>query len=194
MFENYLEETEYVNYSDRNVNKLAQKLKNESNSEIDLIRNTFYFVRDKINHSWDVKDNRVTVSASDVLREGVGICWAKANLLAALLRANGIPSGFSYQRLTLGDTPDTGYCIHALNTVYVSTINKWIRLDARGNNKNIHAEFSLEDEILAFKICSEGEFDYRDNHSSPDEKLMMILNNSTDAIDMYLHHLPDRLD
>lgn len=194
MFENYLEETEYVNYSDRNVNKLAQKLKNESNSEIDLIRNTFYFVRDKINHSWDVKDNRVTVSASDVLREGVGICWAKANLLAALLRANGIPSGFSYQRLTLGDTPDTGYCIHALNTVYVSTINKWIRLDARGNNKNILAEFSLEDEILAFKICSEGEFDYRDNHSSPDEKLMMILKNSTDAIDMYLHHLPDRLD
>lgn len=74
MFENYLEETEYVNYSDRNVNKLARKLKNESNSEINLIQNTFYFVRDKINHSWDVKDNRVTVSASDVLREGVGIC------------------------------------------------------------------------------------------------------------------------
>lgn len=194
MFENYLEETEYVDYSDRNVNKLAQKLKNESNSEINLIQNTFYFVRDNINHSWDVQDNRVTVSASDVLREGVGICWAKANLLAALLRANGIPSGFSYRRLTLGDTPDTGYCIHALNTVYVSTINKWIRLDARGNNKNIHAEFSLEDEILAFKICSEGEFDYRDNHSSPNEKLMMILKNSTDAIDMYLHHLPDRLD
>lgn len=194
MFENYLEETEYVNYSDRNVNKLAQKLKNESNSEIELIRNTFYFVRDKINHSWDVQDNRVTVSASDVLRERVGICWAKANLLAALLRANGIPSGFSYQRLTLGDTPDTGYCIHALNTVYVSTINKWIRLDARGNNKNIHAEFSLEDEILAFKICSEGEFDYRDNHSSPNEKLMMVLKNSSNAIDMYLHHLPDRLD
>ena len=194
MFENYLEETEYINYSDKNVNKLAQKLKNESNSEIDLIRNTFYFVRDKINHSWDVQDNRVTVSASDVLRERVGICWAKANLLAALLRANGIPSGFSYQRLTLGDTPDTGYCIHALNTIYVSTINKWIRLDARGNNKNIHAEFSLEDEILAFKICSEGEFDYRDNHSSPDEKLMMVLKNSTNAIDMYLHHLPDRLD
>lgn len=194
MFENYLEETEYVDYSDKNVNKLAQKLKNESNSEINLIQNTFYFVRDKINHSWNIQDNRVTVSASDVLREGVGICWAKANLLAALLRANGIPSGFSYQRLTLGDTPDTGYCIHALNTVYVSTINKWIRLDARGNNKNIHAEFSLEDEILAFKICSEGEFDYRDNHSSPNEKLMMILKNSTDAIDMYLHHLPDRLD
>lgn len=61
-------------------------MKNESNDEIDLIRNTYHYVRDMINHFWDVQDKRVTVSASDVLREGVGICWAKANLLAALLR------------------------------------------------------------------------------------------------------------
>ena len=140
-----------------------------------------------------MQDKRVTVSASDVLREGVGICWAKANLLAALLRANGIPSGFSYQRLTLGDTPDTGYCIHALNTVFVSSYDKWIRLDARGNKESIQAEFSIDEEKLAFKISSVGEIDYKDNHSYPDEKLMVVLKHSTDAIDMYLHHLPDTL-
>ena len=42
----------------------------------------------------------------------------RAYLLAALLRANGIPSGISYQRLTRADEDDReGYIIHALNTV-----------------------------------------------------------------------------
>jgi len=178
MFEEFLEETEYVDYTNDDIKKLAYKIKKESKDEIELIQNAYKYVRDDIKHSWDVQDKRVTVLASDVLREGVGICWAKANLLAALLRANGIPSGFSYQRLTLGDTPDTGYCIHALNTVYVSSCDKWIRLDARGNKEGVNAEFSLEEEKLAFKISSAGEIDYKDNHSYPDEKLMIVLKNS----------------
>ena len=193
MYNEYLEKTEYVDYEDLNIRSLAERLKNQAQDEISLIRNTFYFVRDEIKHSWDAQDRRVTVSASDTLREGVGICWAKSNLLAALLRANGIPSGFSYQRLTLGDTPDTGYCIHAMNTVFVASLNKWIRLDARGNKEGVNAEFSVEKEQLAFQIKSEGEIDYHDNHSYPDHGLMKVLRGSTDAIDMYLHHLPDRL-
>ncbi len=32
----------------------------------------FEFVRDNISHSWDAKDPRVTLSASDVLRQAVG--------------------------------------------------------------------------------------------------------------------------
>lgn len=119
----------------------------------------------------------------------------KNKLLAALLRANGIPSGFSYQRLTLGDTPDTGYCIHALNTVYLSSLNKWIRLDARGNTEKIHSEFSTEEEILAFHINPEyDEYDYNDNHAEPNDKLMKVLENNTDALYMYQCLLPDTLD
>lgn len=193
MFEKYLESSKYVDYDNPYVKHVADWLKAHSKDELMLIKLTYYFVRDKISHSWDVQDKRVTVSASDVLREGVGICWAKANLLAALLRANGIPCGFSYQRLTLGDTPDTGYCIHALNTVFVSTLVKWIRLDARGNKDGVNAQFSVDEEYLAFHITSEGEVDYRDNHATPDPNLMKILEESTDAIDMYLHHLPDKL-
>jgi len=49
------------------------------------------------------------------------------------------------------------------------------------------------EEILAFHICSEGEIDYHDNHSEPDQGLMKVLETSSDAIDMYLHHLPDSL-
>ena len=151
MYNEYLEKTEYVDYDDPAVKSLAERLGNESPDELSLIRNTYHFVRDEIRHSWDAQDRRVTVSASDTLREGVGICWAKANLLAALLRANGIPAGFSYQRLSLGDMPDTGYCIHALNTVYVSTLEKWIRLDARGNKEGVSAGFRRMKRSLLLK-------------------------------------------
>ena len=193
MYNEFLEKTEYVDYDDSGVKSLAEKLKKEAQDEISLIRNTYCYVRDEIKHSWDVQDRRVTVSASDTLKEGVGICWSKANLLAALLRANGVHAGFSYQRLTLGDTPETGYCIHALNTVYIDSLKKWIRLDARGNKEGVRAEFSIDEERLAFEIKSEGEIDYHDNHSYPDNGLMKVLEESHDAIDMYLHHLPSQL-
>ena len=193
MYDEYLEESKYIDYNSPEVKALAQKIRMDSADELAFIESAYLFVRDQIHHSWDVQDKRVTVSASDVLREGIGICWAKAILLAALLRANGIPAGFSYQRLTLGDTPDTGYCIHALNTVYVSSLSKWIRLDARGNKSGVTAEFSVDKEILAFSIASEGEIDFHDNHAAPDQGLMAVLENSTDALDMYLHHLPDQL-
>ncbi len=195
MFNEYLEATKYIDYDAPDVRAAANRLKREASggTETELIEKTYEFVRDEIRHSWDAQDPRVTVSASDTLREGVGICWAKANLLAALLRANGIPAGFSYQRLTLGDTPDTGYCIHALNTVYAASEGRWIRLDARGNKEGINAAFSLDEEKLAFQITCDGENDYHDNHSYPDKGLMEVLENSTDALEMYLHHLPDRL-
>ena len=193
MYSEYLEKTEYVDYDDPGIINLAESFRKQAPDELSLIKETYCFVRDEIKHSWDVQDSYVAVSASDTLRAGVGICWAKANLLAALLRANGIPAGFSYQRLTLGDTPDTGFCIHTVNTAFVACLNKWIRLDARGNKDGINAQFSVDEEQLAFPIKSEGEIDYHDNHSYPDRGLMKVLRESTDAIDMYLHHLLDHL-
>ena len=80
-----------------------------------------------------------------------------------------------------------------MNTVYVSSRDQWIRLDARGNKEGINAEIPFEEEKLAFKISSVGKVDYKNNHSSPDEKLMAVLKQSTDALDMYLHYLPDTL-
>ena len=51
-------------------------------------------------------------------------------------------------------------------------MNKWIRLDARGNKENVHAEFCLDEERLAFPIRSElGEVDYRDNNQDLDDRL-----------------------
>lgn len=83
----------------------------------------------------DAQDRRGTVTASDALGKKTGICWAKTNLLAVLVKACGILAGIGYQRLTPGDTPESGYCIHALNAVYMKELDRWIRLNARGNRK-----------------------------------------------------------
>ena len=163
-------------------------------NEVDTVKRTYHFVRDEIKHSWDIQDRRVTARASDVLQEKVGICWAKANLLAALLRANQIPAGICYQRLTLEDTPESGYCIHALNAVYLSSLKSWIRLDARGNKEGIQAEMSLDQEQLAFAVRPElGEIDYQEVYAEPLPVTMDILEKSTDALYMYQHLLPQAL-
>lgn len=151
-------------------------------------------MRDEIKHSWDVQDKRVTKSATEVLEQGVGICRAKANLLAALLRACGIPTGICYQCLTLGDVPETGFCIHALNAVYIKSLNKWIRLDARGNKEGVDAQFDLGQEKLAFPVRGDlGEEDYRIVYANPSDKLMQVLEENTDALYMYLNCLPDSI-
>jgi len=131
--QDYLSETDEVNYSHPLVQEKAAACCGHYQTEIEKIRAAYAFVRDEIDHSWDIQSHKVTRTASEVLEAREGICYAKSNLLAALLRAQGIPTGFCYQRLTLGATPDTGYCLHALNAVYVRGLRRWIRLDARGN-------------------------------------------------------------
>ena len=120
-----------------------------------------------------------------MLKNKTGICWTKSCLLAALLRANDIPSGISYQYLTRADDASDGYIIHALNTVYISPLKKWIRLDARGNKSGENALFSLEKEFLAFPARPEfGEKDYRDNHSDLDFRLKEVLRASRNILEV----------
>lgn len=192
--EEYLSVSKYINWNEGSILSKAEEFKQKCADEISLIRAIYEFVRDTIKHSWDVQDKRVTKSATEVLEQGIGICWAKANLLAALLRACGIPAGICYQRLTLGDVPETGFCIHALNAVYIKSLDRWIRLDARGNKAGVDASFDLGQERLAFPVHRNlGEEDYRIVYANPSDKLMKVLEESTDALDMYLNCLPDSI-
>lgn len=192
--EDYLLVSKYINWNEDSILSKADEFKQKYTDEISLIKAIYEFLRDEIKHSWDVQDKRVTKSATEVLEQGVGICWAKANLLAALLRACGIPTGICYQRLTLGDMPETGFCIHALNAVYIKSLDRWIRLDARGNKEGVDAQFDLEQERLAFPIRKDiGEVDYKVVYANPSDKLMKVLEENTDALYMYLNCLPDSI-
>lgn len=190
----YLIVSEEIDYNHQLIAELTSKLEASTQEQVDFIKKTYEYVRDEINHSWDIQSSRITYSASETLKYGEGICYAKANLLCAILRRAGIPTGFCYQRLTIGDTPDTGYCIHALNAVYVQQLGKWIRLDPRGNKPGIQAEFSLDEEKLAFPIRQHyGETDYLTIYKSPNTKTVGALKRNTNCIHMYLHGLPDQL-
>jgi transglutaminase-like putative cysteine protease len=190
----YLLETEELDFSHFIIREKLGELFNESQNEIETVKIAFEFVRDQIAHSWDIKSTRITRKASEVLIYKEGICYAKSNLLASILRATKIPTGFCYQRLTIGNTPDTGYCIHALNAVYLSTLGRWIRLDARGNKTGINTQFSLYEEKLAFSVRTElNEFDYYTIFTKPNEKTINTLKNNTNCIEMYRNQLPTEL-
>ena len=173
----YLIETQSIDYNDENIQKKVSHLKELSCDDIDYIERCFMFVRDEIPHSWDINASVVSKKASEVLANKTGVCWTKSCLLAALLRANEIPSGISYQLLTRADNDTSdGYIIHAFNTVYIEQLDKWIRLDARGNKENVNAQFSLDEEHLAYETRSElGEIDYHNNQNDLDERLVNVL-------------------
>lgn len=175
--EDFLRETKNIDFSHPLIAKKIAELKKKSTTEIDYIKNAYEFVRDQITHSWDVRATVVSKTASEVLQNGTGICWVKSCLLAALLRGNKIPCGITYQKITRANDSSDGYIIHALNTVYISSLKKWIRLDARGNKATVHAEFCIEQEKLAYPVRPQFfEVDYFDNNIDLDERLVKILN------------------
>jgi len=139
----YLEQSEYIDYHDLEIQKLIVSFKEKGHTDLNRVQRIYEYVRDEIKHSYDIKSDEVTRRASEVLDKKHGICYAKSHLLAALLRGVGVPAGICYQKLTLFDLPEDGYCIHALNTVYIREFNKWIRLDARGNKEGVIAQFSI---------------------------------------------------
>ena len=146
----FLQATEYIDYNSEIIQNKAMELFNENMSNAEKARIAYEFVRDEIPHSFDCNAKIITAKASEVLKHKTGICHAKANLLTALLRLQGIPTGFCFQRLTLSNDDSIGYGIHAYNAVFLD--NKWIKLDARGNKKGVNAQFSMNEPILAFPI------------------------------------------
>jgi transglutaminase-like putative cysteine protease len=192
--DNYLAESDEVDYKHLSIKEKASEIFSISSNEVEFVQKAYEYVRDEISHSWDIQSRRVTCKASEVLYFKEGICYAKSNLLCALLRSEGIPAGFCYQRLTLGDTPDTGYCIHALNAVFLTSQDKWIRLDARGNKAGVNALFSLDDEKLAFSVRKAyNEMDDSKIYVHPNPKTISALKQNTDCMVMYLNGLPTDL-
>src|ERR1700737_1911673 len=102
--EQFLRVTEVIDWTHPAVISKARELSKGTTGVHEIVRRCFEWVRDSIQHSADFQRNPVTCSASEVLACGTGYCYAKSNLLAALLRANGIPAGFCYQRPGLCET------------------------------------------------------------------------------------------
>lgn len=167
---------------------LAQGLEGAS-STLTLVQRCFEFVRDEIRHSGDFKLNPVTCKASDVLLHQTGYCYAKSHLLAALLRANGVPTGLCYQRLSVGDGGGAPYCLHGLNAVYLPEFG-WYRMDARGNKPGVNAQFTPPRESLAFALQDAQERDLPEIWAEPLAVVIQALQ-AHDDVGAVGRNLPD---
>lgn len=188
----FLDPCDVIDYRSSEVTRRASRLAGAD--ELTTAGQCFRFVRDQIKHSSDHQLNPVTCRASDVLRYRTGYCYAKSHLLAALLRANGIPAGLCYQRLTIdGDSPR--FCLHGLNAIYLQDYG-WYRVDARGNRDGIGAQFTPPEEKLAFPIEHPGERDLPQVFVRP---LSVVVNclqscDTWKAVYENLPDVPDELD
>jgi transglutaminase-like putative cysteine protease len=151
----FLASTDGVDWYHPDVQTAAWLLAGGESDPVKIARRCFEWVRDEIQHCMDFRRAEVTCRASEVLTRGTGFCYAKSHLLAALLRANGIPTGFCYQRLSIDDAGPP-FCLHGLNAVWLPDFG-WYRIDARGNKPGVCAEFDPPHEQIAFTTDLPGE-------------------------------------
>ena len=189
----YLISDDVINWRHPDVEKTAKALVLNCSDQHSKIRTLFEWVRDEIPHTKDIDGTVVTCTASDVLRHRTGMCYAKSHLLAALLRATGIPAGFCYQVL-VRDAPYTGLVLHGLNGVYLENEKRWVRVDPRGNVRDINAQFNPNKEQLAFPMDPAlDEFIYDTIFTAPAPVVTEVLNRFSDLQEMW-PHLPKQLE
>lgn len=186
----YLEPSAWIDWTEPEVTAKAASLASDLDSDVAIAEAAFVFVRDHIRHSADYRQNPVTCAASAVLFHGTGYCYAKAHLLVALLRANGIPAGLCYQRLLLDPESDvTRYCLHGLAAVHLKDWG-WYRIDPRGNKPGVEARFTPPVEALAFPPTAPGEADLPGIQAEPLPVVIAALRQYT-TWDALRANLPD---
>lgn len=157
--EQYLKTDQIIDWEHREIIALAKQMASGCDTAAEIAKACFEWVRDEIFHSVDYQMNPVTCRASDVLKHRTGYCFAKSHLLAALLRANQIPAGFCYQRLSIDDK-GAPYSLHGFNAIYLPEFG-WYRVDARGNKEGVNAQFIPPQEQLAYRIQFPEEADFQ---------------------------------
>lgn len=161
----YLRSTEAIDWEHPAVMEQACALRDGQTDAVAIAKACFEWVRDEVAHSRDFEQNPVTWRASDVLLYRTGYCYAKSHLLAALLRANGIPAGFCYQRLSINDSGPP-FCLHGFNAIELPELG-WYRVDPRGNRLGIDAQFTPPVERLAFALQSTEEVEFANVLADP---------------------------
>jgi hypothetical protein len=213
-YEDYLQAKTPVNRDEARVSfvaehlmgRVATRFENQEgiswqDPETILVQLTYEYVRAKIANSVPENSAKLTWQASDVLNEHEGTSYAKANLVAALLRRNGIPTGFAYQYRR--ETAEGPLVLHALNAVYLESLGGWLRLDATfvpGSTAHSPLEIdptefaNVDPDALVRPIRPElGEDNLPIIYAEPDRQLAHLFKKSGSLAELWVAR-PDRLD
>ncbi len=160
-YSKFLVETDLIDFSNPEIQSVISsiKAKAKQGDDVELAKLAFEFVRDEIPHAMDEESFAKLVpnlKASDVLKNKNAFCFGKSILLCAILRGMKIECGFSNQLLMFDEAISDRKIIHTVNAIYLKSLQKWIRVDARGNKpEDVNAEFSIDEEKLAYEARAE---------------------------------------
>lgn len=129
----HIQKTVFCDFNHPAVSSLAKNLAGDETDTGKLTQAVFKHVRDNIRFGFDL----VQVKASQTLEKGYGVCWNKALLMVALLRANQVPARLAFNSVqrefmkpVLGDAcqtlPET--INHCFAQVHLD--HDWICVDA----------------------------------------------------------------
>jgi transglutaminase-like putative cysteine protease len=155
--EEFLKATDIIDSTHPSIVAQAAEIAGDATDDEAVAHRCFTWVRDFVRHSSDHQLPVVTCTASDVLRHRAGFCYAKSHLLAALLRARGIPAALCYQRLAEDDTA-AKFFLHGLVAIHLNR-HGWYRVDPRGDKSGISSGFNPPTEHLPYTPKFQGERD-----------------------------------
>ena len=86
----YLTSSKFTDVTSKNIQVAARNITRDCESEADIARKIFYWVRDHATYKLGIFSH----TASETLENAFGSCTNKANLFVSLCRAAGVPAGF----------------------------------------------------------------------------------------------------
>lgn len=160
---NYLKETEILNFSDSSIQLLVKNKGWLNLDTVQRIQSIYNFVRDDIKFGYNLADN---ITASQVLKDGYGQCNTKATLLMALLRATKIPNrmhGFTIDKaLQKGAISGVWYALSPKNILHswveVYLNDKWYFLEGVILDKEYLTKLQAKNEQCKTTFCGYGVF------------------------------------
>jgi transglutaminase-like putative cysteine protease len=135
MYEEFLLTTEFIDSDSPEIQAFAQKAVAGAMTPREKAVKLYYAVRDGIYYDpYRIEPTRNAFQASTILRQGYGYCVAKAVVLAAVLRAEGIPCKLHFadvrnhlttERLKKLMQTDT-FFYHGYNDIFLD--GRWIKV------------------------------------------------------------------
>jgi transglutaminase-like putative cysteine protease len=134
MYDEYLKPTEFIDSDSPEIREFARKAVEGAKTDREKAVKLFYAVRDGIYYDpYRIGLTREAFKAGTILRQGYGYCVAKAVVLAAVLRAEGIPCKLHFadvrnhlttKRLRERMQTDTFY-YHGYNDIFID--GRWVK-------------------------------------------------------------------
>ena len=132
--EQYLIPTYFLDYNSGNVANFTDHICAESMPPTERAVALYYAVRDQIKYDpYDLQDSRNALKASSVVKKKSGYCVAKAVLLAAACRRQGIPSRLGFADVSnhlsskkIREMMDTDlFVYHGYTEIYLN--DRWVK-------------------------------------------------------------------